>query len=177
MAAVVEILPRISRAARRYSRVSNVSAEDLESCGVLAVLERQAKLDDARNWRSLALKIAIDGMRDEVRRSIKFRDTHSPYGALSATDTVSLLSRQGVGGIACRATQLEDAYVSQVMSRLDAPDVGRDLLAAGVKFGPVSCDAIAIHGRRKRKSASGRELRRAFRAARQAAATVVDAEK
>lgn len=127
MAQSVEaVLPRIRSLAKRYARLSCVSADDLESVGVLAVLE--AKYEEQGKWVQFAVCVAQNRMRDEIRRAAKYSASRVLYDALSTTATMCMLRKHAAGGFAS-GVQDEDAYVSEIMGRIKTDALGKMLFA------------------------------------------------
>lgn len=159
---IESVLPRIRSLAKRYERKPFVLAEDLESVAVLAILE--AKYEERGKWTEFAVCVAQNRMRDEVRRSVKYEVSRVLHDGLSTTATLCMLRKNGSGG-ATVAVQDEDAYVSQVMSRIRADALGKMLFAESL--------GVVV---KRRKQARHRVTRwRALKAAKtQAAALLSD---
>ena len=164
---VVSVLPRIRSLAKRYAGHC-VSAEDLESVGVLAVIEAQASFLCLGPWEAFAVRVAQNRMRDEVRRSVKYDAARVLYDALSSTATVVMLRKHSVSH-AFAGRQDEDAYVSQIMGRIQTNALGKKLFAESLN-GKVSCRAEA---KKRRRAKSYRTHSRALKDAKLQAAELI----
>lgn len=132
-------------------------AEDLESVGVLAVLE--AKYEEQGKWTQFAVCVAQNRIRDEVRRVVKYNGSRVLYDALSSTETVSMLRKHSMTP-AINGEQDENAYLAQFMNRLVAPALGKALFVESLS-GKVTC---AGRTKARSKKAKWRIERRALRA-------------
>src|SRR6185503_13695994 len=108
---IVDVLPRIRSLAKRYAGPC-VGADDLESVGVLAVIEAERNYLGLGDWVAFAVRVAQNRMRDEVRRSVKYDASRVLYEALSSTATVVMLRKHAMAP-AINGAQDEDAYVAQ----------------------------------------------------------------
>lgn len=136
---------------------------------VLAVIEAAPKYREERGeWDSFAMKVAQNAIVDELRAATVRLNALVLVEALSASLTVALLAKSHrLGG--GPAFQDEDAYVSQIMSRLETNAVGKMLFAESLN-GRVSCDARAG----KKRGQRGRTLRARLSEARNSAKELLD---
>ena len=165
---VIEVLPRIRRLSRKFAcRVA--TAEELESVAVLAVIEAIPKFDEERGeWVSFATKVAQTAMIHELCVSNKRNAALELFDALSASLTIALLAKSHkLGG--GPAFQDEDAYVAEIMSRLETNALGKMLFAESLN-GRISCEARAG----KRRGQKGRTLRTRLSQARNSAKELLD---
>jgi hypothetical protein len=136
---------------------------------VLAVIEAEPKYREERGeWDSFATKVAQTAMIHELCVTKKRNEALELFDALSASMTIALLAKSHrLGG--GPAFQDEDAYVSEIMSRLETNAVGKMLFAESLN-GRVSCDARA----RKKRGQRGRTLRTRLSEARNSAKDLLD---
>jgi hypothetical protein len=107
-------------------------------------------------------------MRDEVRRSVRYDAGRVLYDALSSTATVVMLRKHAVNPCV-DGIQDENAYVSQIMSRIQVTALGKKLFAESLN-GKVSCRAEA---KKRRRAKSYRTHSRALKDAKTQAAELI----
>lgn len=124
---VEAVLARIRSLAKRLAGRC-VSAEDLFSVGALAVVEAQEDYRGIGDWEGFAVCVAMNRMRNEIKRAVRYDGSRVLYDALSTTATMCMLRRHGIGG-AVSGLQEEDAYVAEVMGRIKTRALGKVLFA------------------------------------------------
>lgn len=153
--------------AKRYAGPC-VGADDLESVGVLAVIEAERNYLGLGEWVAFAVRVAQNRIRDEVRRAVKYDAGRVLYDALSSSATVVMLRKHALNPANIGA-QDENAYVSQIMDRISTNALGKMLFAESLS-GPVSCRAAA---KKRRRAKSYRTHSRALKDAKTQAAELV----
>lgn len=120
------VLPRIRSLAKRYKGRS-AGEDDLFSVGVLAVLEAERDFRGEGDWVGFAVCVASNRMKNEVKRSVRYEAASVRYDALSTTTTMCMLRKHALGG-ATAGVQDENAYVAEVMERIQTSALGKMLL-------------------------------------------------
>jgi len=167
---IESVLPRIRSLAKRYAGPC-VGADDLESVGVLAVIEAERNYLGLGDWVAFAVRVAQNRMRDEVRRSVKYDRGRVLYDALSSSATIVMLRHHALSP-ATAGVQDETAYVAQVMDRISTNALGKTLFAESLS-GKVSCRA---ESKRRRRAKSRWAHARALKAAKMQAEALISEE-